>query len=372
MQHTKLLACASGAVLALALACSKDSPAPVAPTGAEPGVADAANDGSTLKATAPTPQSPVNNAQPDVLILTAGASTARFVSGVVFSYLFEVRNAANAVVCTSGAVAGTATGVSWTPSCTLEFDVTHSWRVRATHQGAVGPWSAAATFRAPAGGFIRGNEVFDPLTNGRTVGQAHGGVTFISGTGARLNSHESRITYELPTNLQSGEFSLMVTGIDEGSPGDKTKVMSMQEGHGELTDNDYRFTAEKRGRSYSTPGATTWRIIMGEADEHAGRIFDGDRFAPAAGYSDERWYFWRFTWASPGRAELTVRADGPRGPVIYQTSRGTGGFLYRPVPHVIHLGASVGRAGVIDASIPGATYKNVWVSSAPRPAFPGE
>src|SRR5687768_3745453 len=126
MQHTKLLACASGAVLALALACSKDSPAPVAPTGAEPGVVDAANDGSTLKVTAPTPQSPVNNAQPDVLILTAGAATARFAPGAgPFSYIFEVRNAANAVVCTSGAIGGTSTGVSWTPSCTLEFDATH-------------------------------------------------------------------------------------------------------------------------------------------------------------------------------------------------------------------------------------------------------
>jgi len=42
------------------------------------------------------------------------------------------------------------------------------------------------------------------------------------------------------------------------------------------------------------------------------------------------------------------------------------------VPHVIHLGAPVGRAGPNDASIPGAIYKNVWVSSRPRPKFPNE
>jgi hypothetical protein len=40
------------------------------------------------------------------------------------------------------------------------------------------------------------------------------------------------------------------------------------------------------------------------------------------------------------------------------------------VPHVVHLGASVGRAGPQDASIPGAVYKNVWVGPGPRPAFP--
>jgi hypothetical protein len=163
---------------------------------------------------------------------------------------------------------------------------------------------------------------------------------------------------------------LMVTGFDEGSPGDKTKIMSMQEGGGDITANDYRFTAEKRGSSYETPGATTWRIIMGDADEHAGRIFDGGRLPVA--YSDEQWYFWKFTWESPGRARLQVIEGGPRGRVIYDQSRGTGGFLYRPVPHLIHVGASVGRAGPIDASIPGAIYKNVWVSSRPRPAFPGE
>jgi hypothetical protein len=37
---------------------------------------------------------------------------------------------------------------------------------------------------------------------------------------------------------------------------------------------------------------------------------------------------------------------------------------------VIHLGSPVGRAGPIDASVPGTIYKNVWVSASPRPNFP--
>jgi hypothetical protein len=40
------------------------------------------------------------------------------------------------------------------------------------------------------------------------------------------------------------------------------------------------------------------------------------------------------------------------------------------VPHVIYLGAPVGRAGPIDASVPGAIFKHVYVGPGPRPNFP--
>ena len=45
---------------------------------------------------------------------------------------------------------------------------------------------------------------------------------------------------------------------------------------------------------------------------------------------------------------------------------------HRPEQHTIHLGAPVGRAGPQDATMPGGVYKNLWVSSRPRPAFAGE
>ena len=38
-------------------------------------------------------------------------------------------------------------------------------------------------------------------------------MQFISGVGARLNGADSRITYQFDQPLQTGEFSLMVTGI---------------------------------------------------------------------------------------------------------------------------------------------------------------
>jgi hypothetical protein len=312
--------------------------------------------------------SPVNGQQPDgALVLTATKSQPKF-SDFPVSYEFEVLNASNQRVYTSGVTGGAGTGnnVSHAVTASLEFDQPHTWRVRAVYQGSNGPWSSAASFRTPSGGYIRGSEIFDPLSNGRTVGTPIGPTQFVAGKGIELLAHEGRLTYQLPETLEAGEFSVMVTGIDEGSPGDKTKVLTMQEGHGDPTANDYRFTLEKRGASYQTPGAVTFRIITGAANDEDS-INDGTRIA--VGFSDERWYFWKMTWRT-GFAAVEVREDSPTGRVIYSQSRTTNGHAYRPQPHVLHLGQPVGRGGPDDASIPGAIYKNVWVSSRPRPDLP--
>jgi hypothetical protein len=111
----------------------------------------------------------------------------------------------------------------------------------------------------------------------------------------------------------------------------------------------------------------TIRIINGEGSDED-FINDGARVA--VNFSDERWYFWKATWRD-GSAAVEVREDGPTGRRIYFSEETTNGRGYRPVPHVIHLGSPLGRNGAIDASIPGAIYKNVWVSARPRPTFPG-
>ena len=371
MHQKSFVLCSATALLAVAVACSKSSPTPVSPGANGALVGEAAADGSNLKVTAPSAQSPVNGAQPQALTLVAGASTAQFASSLPsLTYEFQILTAGGTVIpgCTTMASPSGNT-VTASPACTIEFDANHRWRVRARMGAAFGPWSAESTFRSPVGGYINGNEIYDPLYNGITVGQRAGSTTFIANTGLRLNTQESYVTYVLNPNLQAGEVSVMVTGIDEGNPGDKTKVFSMQEGSGaDVTDNDYRVTVEKRGAQYVTPGAVTWRLITGDAGQHD-RIFDGDRIGVA--FSDERWYFWQFKWQT-GSAGLIVREDGPNGRVIYNSSKGTGGNPYRPVPHIVRLGQIPGRAGPIDASVPGAVYKNLWVSSRPRPAFPNE
>jgi len=182
--------------------------------------------------------------------------------------------------------------------------------------------------------------------------------------GLKMLDHVSHVLYRLPQNLQQGEFSMMILGADEGSEGDKSKVFAMQEGpdEGDITDDDYRMTAELRGRNYSEPGSVTCRIIAGDSVSR-----DCPRIQ--RNFDSSRWYFWSFSWQT-GRARLLVRADSETGPVIYDQTIGTGSHPYRPDPHFVYLGSPAGRAGVIDATLPGGTYKNVYVGPGPRPAFP--
>jgi hypothetical protein len=366
MQYKTLVVCASAAALAAALACSNNPETPVAPSSSQPGVTDALANGSTLKVTAPTPQSPVDNQQPDVLVLTAAKATSLYGSQTPLSYIFEIKNSGGTTVCNSGVVGGgSEPSVSWTPPCTLQFDQPHTWHVQAAVGNGRGPWSANATFRAAAGGYIRDNEVFDPLTNGRTAGNVFGPTSF-GPNGITLHDFSSHVTYRLPVTLQAGELSMMILGADEGSPGDKSKVFSMQEGEeeGNITNDHYRFTAELRGRNYGEPGAVNYRIIYGDGvSRDSGRT--------VMNFDSSRWYFWRFTWQT-GSARLELKEDGPGGRTIYSREIGSGSHPYRPDPHLIHLGAPIGSGGALDATMPGITIKNVWASSRPRPAFPGE
>jgi hypothetical protein len=361
MQHKKLAACTSAVLLAVAMACSKGSDTPVSPSTAQPGTTEAGPNGETLKASAPTPQSPVNNAQPDQLVFTAGKSTGTYSSSLApaYTYEFEVKNSANTTVCSSGTIGGgSGSSVTWTPTtCTLEFDAPHTWRLRPTYHGAIGPWSSAASFRSPAGGFIRGNEVFDPLTNGKTVGQIIGPVTFIPGVGVRLEDYVSHIRHPLQQTLVQGEFSIIVTGMATNTEGDKTKVMAMSQGLDDLITNERRMTVEKRG---DPEGIVAWRFISHEDQvdtEGAERTF--------VAFDPNQPYLFTATWN--GVFNLRIQRGGSSGPTIYNMGKRYQG-AYDPVPHWAFIGAPPGRSGITAATVPGMIVRNVWISPRPRPA----
>ena len=359
MQHKKLVACASAAIMAFAFGCSKNAETPLSPSGAERGVEGAAADGSTLKATAPTPQSPVNNAQPEgSLVLTAGKSSGRFGTSPPYSYEFEILNSSNQRVYASGAVAGGGgSSVSHAVNANLEFDAPYQWRVRAVYQGAWGPWSSNASFRAPVGGYIRGNEVFDPLTNGRTVGQIVGSVDFIPGVGVRLNTFNSHIRYRLPETLLNGEFSLIITGVATNTEGDKTKLFAMGEGLDDIVTNDRRMTVEKRG---DPAGIVAWRFIS-----HEDQVDTEGAEREYVEFDENLPYLWTATWN--GTFTVRVQRGGSSGETIYEKGKGYQG-AYDPNPHYAFIGAPVGRSGPSAATVPGMIVRNVWISPRPRPA----
>lgn len=371
MRKTPALALVSGTLLlSVALACSQSgtpsAPSPVTQS------SDLGPGGATLKVAAPTPQSPTNGSQvtvtTNVPLVSGNVAGTNATFPVTLEY--EVKNAAGTVLVTAKVAQASGSTTTYTFTTQLVTSAVYSWRVRATYNNAFGPWSSTFTFKAPdiPPAYIRGNEVFDPMTDGKTVGTVNGPVQWIPGVGVKLLHNTSHITYDLPVNLQSGSYSMMVRGVDESNPGDKAKIMSMQEGGGDVTTNDYRVTAELRGRYYVTPGAVQARIITGDAREEFHRIYDTPRIVND--FSDEAWYFWRISWRT-GSFTLEVRRDSETGPAVYVQTVGTGSFPYRPLPHRIHIGQPVGRAGEIDATAAGMTVKNVWISSnASRPQFP--
>ena len=368
MHQNRFVLCSAAAVLALAVACSKSSPNPASPTSTQDASGSAAADGSTLKVPAPTPVAPINGAQPDTLVLTTNRVTGKFDTSLNPSYEFRIKTSGGSVVsaCSSVVAPGDGGTVSYTPTCTLDLDTPHTWSVRGVFGGAVGPWSADASFKTPLGGYNNGSEIYDPLYNGKTVGQINGPVSFTS-EGVRLNAHESHIKYVFPSPLTAGEFSVMIKGADEGAEGDKSKVFSMQQGDdSDITTNSYRFTAELRGANYPAPGTVSCRLIAGDG------VSRDCEPRKQLNFNSQRWYFWKASWNVGGSFSLEVRQDGPGGPVLASWIRSLGGRTYRPTPHMLYLGAPFGRNGALDATLPGGTYKNLWISGRPRPAFPGE
>jgi hypothetical protein len=354
--------------LALAMACSRTPETPVAPSGAESGNSDAGADGSTLKVTAPTPKSPVNGQQPDGnLVLTAGAASGKFANVGPLSHRFQIINAANAVVCNM-LVAGGDGDATVTPAstgCTLDFDVVYSWQVRGEIAGgAFGPWSSKATFRSPVGGYLKGNELFDPLTNGpSTVMNASRDVTWLQGQGVRLNSKDSYVEWKLQQPCTDCEFSALMTNIGNGSEEWKTKVMSMLEEGVNTTENRYRVTIDKR---------TTW---VGQGSRVRYTICSGTKSGacsePTGGFQSwdrTKTYFWIFEWRG-GLSRLRVLDGGINGSEKANLSQRYNA-PYAPNPHLVRLGSVGGRAD--NESNPGTIIWNVWVSPNPRPNLPGD
>jgi hypothetical protein len=359
----KLLVC-SVLAAALAVACADDAGNPASPSAAVPLGTGAAADGSTLKASAPAAISPVNNQRLDTpeILLAVRNSTTTFATPVPLAYRFEVFNAANVRVYQSGLVPGEPDGTTdHVVTAQLEGDQTYQWAARAEYAGAFGPWGARASFFLEnTNGYIRGNELYDPLINGKTIGQIHGPVTFIPGLGVRLESQLSYISYELQQTLTEGEFSILVTGMPTNTDGNKTKLFAMAEGYSDIVVNDRRMTVEKRG---DPPGVVAWRFIT--------RDDQVDTEGPerqTVQFDENQHYFWEATWRA-NFFNVLVKEGGVNGPKIYDKGKPFVGGAYDPNPHVIYIGAPVGRSGEAGASVDHVIVRQVWVSNRPRPAF---
>jgi hypothetical protein len=312
---------------------------------------------------APSPDAPVNGQQLDTLRPTLTVRNGSSDQNGARSYEFQIASSdsfATALVTKTGVPEDPAGRTSFTAEQDLQPNVQLYWRARMTQGSSTSNWSPAATFATKTQGYLQGAELYDPLTNGSTVGQTHGAVTFVPGIGARLESFTSYISYQLPQTLSEGEFSIITTNLLADTSGDKTKLFAMAQGYTDIVTNARRMTVEKRG---NPPGTVAWRFIT--SGDQIETFSDAERFT--RNFQTSKTYFWQATWRG-GQFRVRIHENGPTGPQIYDFGKAYSG-VYNPTPHVIYVGAPIGRSGPTAASVPGVIIRQVWVSGSPRPAF---
>jgi hypothetical protein len=346
----------------------------VSPSGVAGGTAfdesEANPDGSLLKATAPTVQSPINNIRVDTLTptLTIGNATGKYVE-LIFTYEFELYDAATRIANPAPLPAGSGNTTSWTipSSITLATDRQYSWRARAVSAGVEGPWSAMGTFLSldePAS-FNNATGLYDTLFDGKTIGTRVGPTTFIPDVGLRLDNFSSHVVYRLPQTLTAGEFSILVSNIGWNTDGGKTKIMAMSDGSGDITTSEYRATFEKRG---NPAGVIAWRFRYGGGEQVDTEGAERRQLSESV-LNDRGTYLWRVMWR-PGRIDLEIFRfeNGQVGGRIYASGKSFTGS-YAPPQHYIYLGAPSGRGGLDDATVPGIIIRRVWASGSSRPVY---
>jgi hypothetical protein len=354
----------------VAVACGKRSPTPVSPSGTEQAAGEASAAGD-LKASAPTPQSPINSQKPSgSLVLVAGRSSLLFSPvELPLSYEFEILTPTGTRMYLSPLVSGgSGNTVSHSPNAQLTTDQTYHWRARAVYELARGPWSTPGVFIAsrPAA-FINATTLWDPLDTGPDGFAARrivGPHTWIPGLGLRLDAHESHVSYELPNGgrIEEGEFSAIISNTPHNTEGIKTKVISMTGGYHDATTNEARMTVEKRGDAPT--GGIAWRFLT--TDGEGADTIGGERDIRNFDFDDGP-HFWQATWRN-NFFHVLVQKGGIGGPELYDFGKNYGGF-YNPVPHVIWLGFGPSRSGPDSSTVPGMIIRKVWVSWDPRPAY---
>jgi len=367
--HLCLLAASASAFTSVA--CSKDS-APAAPSGGASACVTTITDGSTLKATAPTLQSPANGAklpQFQPVVLVAGNSTTPCATGVPLSYRFEVSTTTGGVV-ESALVGAGGAAASRTVAALLNSQQTYQWRARAEYLAYFGPWSGYQTFVAPANdGYIKATELFDPLTNGKTVGTigGSGNVTFVPNQGLRMNDPLAYVIYQMPQTFSSGEMSVEVTGLaPDGEPG-KARIISMLDRPSSLASSSkYSFNLQYRGAGGAPNNCITWKAVLGD---NAHSVEPPNRFNNIFTLDPSTVYLWQGFW-TPTSFRVVVRQGGVTGPVVYEekVDATSGTTNWNPEVMYPFLGTNNGTFVDNDGTRVGMTLKNLWVGNTPRPA----
>jgi len=371
------------AALLIGAACDTKTSAPqdISLTPTSPG-GSTGSGAATL--TAPVPDSPAENSQlttlrPTLIVRNTTSNQAgtrvyefQISDSAAFTISGGVTSVYYAVIVNRTGVAEDPSGkTSFTPDADLQPATKMYWRARATQATVTSVWSATASFKTKIAGYNRPGELFDPLVTGETVGERVGATTFVADKGLRLDSPTSFVRYRLPQTVTAGEFSMEVEGlrsdnpITQGFSVNKPKIFGMQDGDGDYTTNNWRIDGQYRGLEGNPPNCIQFRAMFG-GDQYKIEPDTAVRYQMVFLLNPSRTYFWKGSWSNGFRLEVS---DGIGGAKFYDQSLPVGN-AYNPPRHVAYLGAPVGSGGEMSVVV-GATYRNVWLSTRPRPTTLG-
>jgi hypothetical protein len=333
--------------------------------------------GSASGLTAPVPEGPAAAAEVTTLRPTLTVRNGTSPEPGVRTYEFQVSDSSSfasttqasvfAVVASRNLIPEGANGVtSYTVDVDLQPTTRFFWRARMSQGLANSDWSVPRDFTTKVTGYNIPGELYDPLAEGSTVGERNGSTEFVTGRGLRVNNSNSWVRYRLPQVLPAGEFSVEVEGLRPNGPGDKMKVISMNDASADLITSPFQMSAQYRGSPGNPDNAIAFKMLFGSEAFKLEPDF-GQRSAGVRLLDPSRWYLWKVTWSNGIR--LTVQ-EGIGGPVIYDLSQTTAG-TYNPSQQFAFLGANNGPLGAEVGSWPGVTYRNLWLSNKPRPASLG-
>jgi len=296
-----------------------------------------------------TPQSgsEVSDARPTLVITNVTVS-----DGGAPSYTFQVARDPN-----FNDIAAEVSGVAQDPSGQTPWRVNvtlgngeHHWRARARVGGTDGPFSTPASFEVltafksnnPRDGIL----VYDPLTNGTTVGTRRGGV--FTDEGWMVNARSNHIIYNMDT-IESGFLEVDIKGLAIGNIGSGARhlfIMWDPMSSSDFTTNPYRASVQKHDRT----STSTLRYLRVRWISNGKQI---DAFSGFLGWNPEQTRHFRWQWGPEGaenRLFVRLFIDGEQR-IFFEYRQ-----PYRPILHRIELGA-----GVRFETPEGAIYSNVVI-----------
>jgi hypothetical protein len=228
----------------------------------------------TMKVETPVLKSPTSGLQLDTLKPTLSVANAVVAGSVgTVTYEFEVSEMDSfpqgSRTSSAGDIAQGGDGVTtWDPPSNLIPNLKYFWRARAKAANVANPteWSPVETFRSQTKGFvISGQEVYDPLTDGATIGSKIGGH-FVPGGGWQAIGNGDAIYYDFGACTScTMEFDVTNFGRAVGaSAGKDYKWVSMGNANGFgdfflFREDPWKMHLEQRSDGDGTGMKLIWR-----------------------------------------------------------------------------------------------------------------